>query len=240
MTLRRDVILACARDLCLKEGFEGFSMRKLARCVGVTAPALYRHYSGKEEVLADLVNEAYRLFAQYLYRALEGGTPAERLRLAGKGYFDFALENPAFYEALFASPDLVGLEQFSDETQAHACAIGQFWTDRVRECMEAGILRRGDPHRVAVTLWAHSHGLMNLYLRDLLPVDEAGLRELAVTSFRFLMEGLGGERVEELMADLPGPSVSGDGAGAPAGGGGRDGVRAPAGRGERNPEGSHP
>ena len=53
-------------------------MRKLAKCVGCTAPALYRHYESKEGVMREVVAEAYRLFAQYLYRALEGRTPPER------------------------------------------------------------------------------------------------------------------------------------------------------------------
>jgi AcrR family transcriptional regulator len=43
MSDQRDAILAAACDLYLRSGLDGFSMRKLAREVGVTAPALYRH-----------------------------------------------------------------------------------------------------------------------------------------------------------------------------------------------------
>ena len=44
MSEQREHILTCACELYLEDGLEGFSMRKLARDVGVTAPALYRYY----------------------------------------------------------------------------------------------------------------------------------------------------------------------------------------------------
>jgi AcrR family transcriptional regulator len=57
--LRQD-ILAHACDLYLSKGLDGFSMRGLAKEVGVTAPALYRYYDGREAVLADVIRHAYR------------------------------------------------------------------------------------------------------------------------------------------------------------------------------------
>ena len=75
MSCQRDKILAAAVELYLQDGIDGFSMRKLAKQVGVTAPALYRHYDGKEHVLADVVREAHRAFMSYVYRAIEGSCP---------------------------------------------------------------------------------------------------------------------------------------------------------------------
>ncbi|NIP56498.1 MAG: TetR family transcriptional regulator, partial [Gemmatimonadetes bacterium] len=69
MSIQREQILACACDLYLKGGLEGVSMRRLAREVGVTAPAIYRHFEGKEDVLLGVVGEAYKTLAQYLHRA---------------------------------------------------------------------------------------------------------------------------------------------------------------------------
>ncbi|SVD71528.1 uncharacterized protein METZ01_LOCUS424382, partial [marine metagenome] len=60
MSDQREMILACACDLYLANGLGGFSMRKLAKEVGVTAPAIYRHYDGREAVLADVVRHAHR------------------------------------------------------------------------------------------------------------------------------------------------------------------------------------
>lgn len=186
----REKILTCACDLYLSDGLDGFSMRKLARAVGVTAPALYRHFDGKEAVLVEVVGEAYKLLAQHLYRALEGRDALDRFRLAGNGYLEFALENPRMYEVLYASPDALGLVEIPEEVCAQIGAVGQFWHDRLRELMDAGLLREGDPHDVGVTLWAHSHGLISLYLRGFLHVDEDEFRALYAVSSRRALSGM--------------------------------------------------
>ncbi len=193
MSEPREHILSCACELFLLDGLEGFSMRRLAKAVGVTAPALYRHYGSKEEVLQDVVHEAYRRFSRHLYRALEGGTAEERFLLADQGYLEFALESPRLYDVLYVAPDHMGWEELPKVLADQICAIGQFWHDRVRECMDAGILRVGDPRRVATTMWAHSHGLIALYLRGMLRVGEPEFRRLYVLSSRRMMRGVATE-----------------------------------------------
>ena len=68
---------------------------------GVTATAIYRHYDGKNELIAAVMDEGLRIFTSYLRRGLDGETPEERLRLAGQAYLDFALD--AFAKAGRAS-----------------------------------------------------------------------------------------------------------------------------------------
>ena len=203
MSEQRERILNAACDLYLSGGLEGFSMRKLARSIGVTAPALYRHYESKEKLLHDVMAQAYERFAQYLYRSLVGTSPAERMRLAGEGYLDFALEHPKLYDILFASPDIHGIGEVSDELEALGCAVGQFWHDRVRECMDHGILRDGDPEAVSMTMWGHAHGLLVLHRRGVLAGGGVGsddeFRKLFQASGIRLLEGLA---TPEHMADL--------------------------------------
>lgn len=186
----REKILASACDLYLDHGLEGLSMRKLAREVGVTAPALYRHYESKERVLVDVVGEAFKVFASYLYRALEGSTPARRFRLTGQAYLDFALDHPRYYEMLHVSPSVLGLEELPREAAAQACATGQFLVDRVREAMGAGVLKEGDPTAVARTIWAHAHGMASIYIRGLVPMEEEDFRVFFMESAWRLMEGI--------------------------------------------------
>lgn len=201
MSIQREQIIKCACDLYLSEGLDGFSMRKLAKCVGCTAPALYRHYENKEEVMQEVVAEAYRLFAQYLYRALEARTPAERFMRAGQAYVDFALENPALYEVLYVPLDLLGIQRGEGPVADHACAVGQFWSDRVREMMDTGFMHPGDPEQVSLTLWAHGHGLVSLYHRGLLDVeDEAAFRVLIAQSYFQLVRGIGTDQYMQYLA----------------------------------------
>ncbi len=171
-------------------GLEGLSMRKLAKQVGVTAPALYRHYESKEMVLVDVVGEAFKVFAQYLSRALDGRTPVERFSMTGRSYLAFALEHPRYYELLHTAHELMGHGELPHEATDHACAAGQFMVDRVREGMESGMLKTGSPETVARTIWAHAHGLVSIYHRGLLRIDEDAFRRLFLESSWRLMEGL--------------------------------------------------
>lgn len=186
----RDRILTAAVELYLSEGLDGFSMRKLAAQVGVTAPALYRHYDGKEAVLADVVREAYQAFSRYLYRALGAPTPLERFFGGGEGYIDFVLEHPRWLAMVNKTPEALGMAELPEDIVAMGCAIHQFWIDRVRECMDAGILRPGDPVVTSVTMWAHAHGLVDLYHKGRLQMSPEEFRAFFEMSGARLMVGV--------------------------------------------------
>ncbi len=198
----RERILNEATELYLRDGFDGFSMRALARSVGVTAPALYRHYASKENVLHEIMGEAFRRLSNKLYEALAEPTPHDRFRRAVSGYVDFALENPRLYEVLFVPPTMMGEGELPESVQAQGCAVGQFFDDRVRECVAAGVLR---DDQVAPTLWAHTHGMVSLYLRGRMAqrgIDSPErFREVFEASTTRVLEGLGG----------PAHGVEGDG-----------------------------
>jgi len=201
MATQRDEILSAACDLLVTGGLDGLSMRKLATRVGVTAPALYRYYESKETVLVDVVGEAFKVFAQYLYGALDGRTPVERFRLTGRSYLAFALEHPQYYALLHAAHEIMGHETLPHEATDHACAVGQFMVDRVREGMECGMLKAGPPETVARTIWAHAHGLVSIYHRGLFRIEEAEFRDLFLESSWRLMEGLAEPEFAEAMGE---------------------------------------
>lgn len=209
MTARSE-ILEAARELYLSEGPDGLTMRRLADRVGVTAGALYRHYDGKQDVLLDVVEEAQKTMLEYLTRALEGETPRERMALADRAHLDFALEKRRLYEVLYATPEVIGYDELPEDESARARAIRQFWRDRVAECMEAGLLEGGSPEEVGVTLWSHSHGLISLYHRGLVDLDEEAFRELYRTSRRRALLGpAGGALRRELVEGRDGEDDGG-------------------------------
>lgn len=165
-------------------------MRRVARQLGLTAPALYRHFKDKTHLLFELMGQALDVFGHYLYRALEGETPEARLRLAGEAYRRFALEEPKYYEIIFMSPSQLGAPEVPDELCNRAKATYQFLVDRVRECMDAGVLRGDDPEAVALTLWAQSHGLVSLYVTGKLEVAPEAFEAMYRDSSHRLLEGL--------------------------------------------------
>lgn len=201
MSCQREKILAAAVELYLQDGLDGFSMRKLAKQVGVTAPALYRHYDGKEHVLADVMREAHRAYMSYLYRAIEAPTPRERFSGAGERYLDFALEHPRWHAILCFGPEQLGMGELPADIEAMSSARHQFWIDRVRECMDAGILKDGDPTQTALTMWAHAHGLLQLYRQGHLRIEETEFRALFEESGVRLLRGVATEAFAAELAE---------------------------------------
>src|SRR4051794_30416259 len=104
MSEARTRILDAARALFLEEGVEAVTMRRVAKRVGVTATALYRHFEGKDALLGAVLDAGFQSFGGYLYQALQGADPQERMRLSGQGYLDFALEQPEVYRTIFMAP----------------------------------------------------------------------------------------------------------------------------------------
>ncbi|KAB2344299.1 SACE_7040 family transcriptional regulator [Actinomadura rudentiformis] len=92
---RRAEILAAAAELFARRGFHGASIGDVGRAVGLTGPALYRHFSGKEAVLAEmLLDISQRLHAEGLRRAAEP-EPDRALDALLHWHIAFALDNPA-------------------------------------------------------------------------------------------------------------------------------------------------
>ncbi len=70
---RRDEILEIAVDLFAKRGYHGVSMDDIGAAAGVTGPALYHHFAGKEAMLVDaLVPVSEELLAGGRSRAAAG------------------------------------------------------------------------------------------------------------------------------------------------------------------------
>jgi AcrR family transcriptional regulator len=161
----RERLLACARDIYVNEGLAGLSMRRVAQLAGVSATAIYRHFESKEALVAAVTEEGFALFARYLWRALQAEGPRERLRATGTSYLRFALEQTPYYRVIFMSPtDALGYTEMHESVRRKAAPTFQFLVDRVRECIEAGVLIDIDPNELAATIWSHSHGLVSLYL----------------------------------------------------------------------------
>lgn len=179
-------ILNAARDIFLEGGADSVTMRAVAERVGVTATALYRHFENKEALVRAVMSSGFETFGGYLHRALRGRTPMERLRLSGQAYLDFALEQPELYRTIFMTP-WRGVETKMDPQWN---ATFQFLVDRVRECIAAGELKKGEPADVAVTIWAHVHGLVSLYLVGACNFTEKTFRSAYRQSVDRLFEGL--------------------------------------------------
>src|SRR5262245_54863454 len=65
------IILDAAGELFLEQGYEGFSMRRVAERIGYSATTIYRYYEDKDDFLFAVVNEGFSEFARKLTEAAE-------------------------------------------------------------------------------------------------------------------------------------------------------------------------
>lgn len=166
----RDNILECARDIYLADGLRGMSLRAVARCAGISAPAIYKHFDSKEALLLEVAMTGHRRFAAYLARGLRGTTAKERLMRTCMAYLDFAMEQRAFYMVMFvAPPEHLGFERLEQANANEGAITFQMLVDRITECIGSNLLAPGDPVAHALTVWAHVHGLVTLLFR--VPAD---------------------------------------------------------------------
>jgi AcrR family transcriptional regulator len=96
-TSRRDEILQIAVRLIAERGYHGVSMDDIGGAAGVTGPALYHHFAGKEAMLvAALIPVSERLLAGGRERISQHpGDPAGALAALVDFHVEFALANPA-------------------------------------------------------------------------------------------------------------------------------------------------
>ncbi|MEQ6902971.1 TetR/AcrR family transcriptional regulator [Nocardioides sp. YIM 152588] len=97
MAARRQQILATAADLFAARGFHGVSVAEIGAAVGISGPALYKHFDSKPAMLAEmLVSISEELLNVGRARvAAASGDPAAALRGLVDWHVEFALENRA-------------------------------------------------------------------------------------------------------------------------------------------------
>lgn len=81
------------------QGDAGISLRAIARNIGVTATALYRHFPDKASLLAALAQDGFACLADTQKQALAHGQGFAGL---GRAYVRFALANPHLFRLMFA------------------------------------------------------------------------------------------------------------------------------------------
>jgi AcrR family transcriptional regulator len=102
----RAALLKAGESVLSETGIEGFSLRRVARDVGVSHSAPAHHFGDTQGLLAALAAEGFRQFLaamQARQAACASRDPAELLIASGLGYVDFSLAAPALFKLMFGS-----------------------------------------------------------------------------------------------------------------------------------------
>lgn len=158
----RRIILDAARDIFVRQGYENFSMRKLAEKIEYSPGSVYLHFKNKEELFECLVDESFaRLLKTViaLRNGQEGQDPAEELKKGLRAYVEFGLRNPNDYRFAFMLRPPVEKRPY----KVH----GAFEALRyiVRRCVEEKRFRAVDVETTAQALWTSVHGITSLLIQ---------------------------------------------------------------------------
>ena len=100
------------REACIREalaiietsGVEQLSLRDVARRLGVSHQAPYKHFPSRDHILAEIVARAFEAFAAHLDARPRRADPYEDLREMGLAYVGYAREHPLQYRLMFGTP----------------------------------------------------------------------------------------------------------------------------------------
>lgn len=162
----REKILRAATRVLLREGVDGFSMRKLAGQIGFTPTAIYFHFPDKQALLGEVVDRQFMVFRQAFQRISRTPDPLRRLALMGAAFVEFALSHPAHYRFMFLCrldqiPRGRWIEKGNPSQDCYALLVETVSAAIEQRCLRAELQ---DPHLVAQVFFAGVHGLMALHL----------------------------------------------------------------------------
>jgi len=100
----REVLLQQAEVMLRDDGVDGLSLRELARQAGVSHGAPRSHFIDRQALLDALAEQGFNRFTERVVAAMSGGgTFAEQGKRVGRAYVDFAVDEAALMELMFAA-----------------------------------------------------------------------------------------------------------------------------------------
>lgn len=171
----KERLVEIAGRLLETTGIEGVTLRAVAQDAGVSHMAPYRHFAGKDALLAAVAERGFEALMRAMdaRRACPGGI-GDAATATGVAYVVFALDNPALYRLMFGH-NLAPRDRFPGLVRAGQAAF--------QRCIEVSEKRRGrrrggecqDAGRnAAAGLWALVHGLSSLAIDGLIHLPSPG------------------------------------------------------------------
>lgn len=159
----RLALLDAAIEHIKEFGVEKLSMRGIARTVGVSQTAPYRHFEDKNHLLVEVATQAFVELYEISMTAVDPSkTPLQNIHSTGLVYIQYAIDNPEKYRVLFGSR-IQNRRSYSKMVEAGEKSF-QILIDQVERGIEQGDFIPGCSLLLANTLWTQVHGAASLIL----------------------------------------------------------------------------
>ncbi len=162
--LRQALVEACLR-LIAEKGPTGFTLSEAAREAGVTPAAVYRHFEGREDLIAEAARQGYEIFGDLMDHAYDKGQPSAlaAFEATGRAYLAFARRFPGHYVAMFESG--ISIQRTPELNTAAKRAMGVLEKAAADLSEHIPADKRPPPQMFSAHIWALSHGVVELFAR---------------------------------------------------------------------------
>ena len=161
----KSALITATIKLIEEKGPTGFTISEAAKQAGVSTAAPYRHFKGREDLIAEVAKQGFSIFAdlmEYAY-AKGNGSAVASLEAIGRAYLAFARKNPGHYIAMFES----GVSINADPELASVANRAMNVLIKAADELLSNLPTENKPPSTMVSqhIWAISHGIVELYAR---------------------------------------------------------------------------
>ena len=162
----RQALVEAALKLIETKGPTGFVLSEAAKHAGVTPAAVYRHFSGREDLIAECARQGYEIFADVMQFAYDSGQPSAlaAFEATGRAYLAFARKYPGHYIAMFESGVSVNHTPELASSSARARSVLEKAADELSEHIPED--KRPPASMFSAHIWSMSHGVVELFARN--------------------------------------------------------------------------
>ncbi|WP_308915290.1 TetR/AcrR family transcriptional regulator [Jannaschia sp. LMIT008] len=162
----KQALVEAALGLIEAKGPTGFTLSEAAREAGVTPPAVYRHFEGREDLIVECAVQGHGIFADLMEHAYRDGQPSAlaAFEATGRAYLAFARRFPGHYMAMFESGLARGQTPELSRASSRSAAVLDRAAGALAERIPAD--RRPPPSMFSAHIWAMSHGVVELFARN--------------------------------------------------------------------------
>ena len=161
----RQALVDASLILIEEKGPQGFTLSEAAKRAGVTPAAVYRHFEGREDLIAEAARQGYEIFADLMEHAYSTGQPSalSSFEATGRAYLAFARKFPGHYVAMFESG--ISIQRTADLHAVATRALGVLEKAAADLAEHIPPEMRPPPQMFSAHIWALSHGVVELFAR---------------------------------------------------------------------------
>lgn len=135
-------------------------MRDVARMLGISHQAPYRHFDSRDHLLAEIIRRCFVDFAQHLDQRPRSGDPETDLGTMGRAYLDYAARKPLEYRLMFGTPWPEPADH--PELVQHAVYAFNMLRDHLRGMQGGGVEGHVLADQQAMFIWSALHGMASI------------------------------------------------------------------------------